>query len=64
MGIVNHSKKKFEIPSKAPFAEKMIKEQKEGLEDRKKQKNREIFDNGSKFKDPTLPDDDEILEDN
>jgi len=26
MGIVNHPKKKFDIPSRAPFAEKLIKE--------------------------------------
>jgi hypothetical protein len=62
MGIVNHSQKKFEIPSKAPFAEKMIKEYKTTLEERKKLKNKEIFDNGMKFKDPTLADDDEIVE--
>jgi hypothetical protein len=64
MGVVQHKQKKFDIPSKAPFAEKLIKEYKEGMDERKKQKNRDIRDNGLKFQDPTLPDNSEIIEDN
>lgn len=34
------------------------------MDERKKNKNREIRDNGLKLQDPTLPDNDEIIEDN
>jgi hypothetical protein len=58
MGIVTFSKKKFDIPTKAPFADKLIREYKEGIEERKQRKNKELHENLIK-EDPQQPEEKE-----